>query len=157
MRITNFRDPRDLLPDILSPLKNHLAVEETAYLARETGIEGLRVWFNVERLKFVIEDTKAPGGPSAAYVMVVQNPDGSPADVDARTVQTIRKMYGNHKAAAQELIDGEIERERANKARRQDTAYGLADALRWFGRAVTPSVAWDARSAAREAIHKAKN
>lgn len=141
MSITNVRDPRDLLPDILSPLKNHLAVEETAYLARETGIEGLRVWFNVERMKFVVEDTKAPGGPAAAYVMVVQNPDGSPADVDGRTVQTIRRMYGNHKDAAEELIRGEVERLAAEKSRREGYGYQVAEAMKYLGQVITPTVA----------------
>jgi hypothetical protein len=145
-RISNVRDPRDLLPDILSPLKNHLAVEETAYLARETGIDGLRVWFNVERLKFIIEDTKAPGGPAAAYVMVVQNPDGSPADVDGRTVQTIRKMYGNHKGAAEELIRGELERANAEKARRAGYGDQVVDAMKYVGQVITPSVANRERS-----------
>ena len=146
MPISDVRDPRDDLPDILSPLKNHLALEETAYLTRETGIEGLRVWFNVERMKFIVEDTKAPGGPSAAYVMVVQNPDGSPCDVDNRTVETIRKLYDGHKAAADELIKAELARAARVKSERETWTGAMAEDLKWVGRNVVPSVANRERS-----------
>jgi len=146
MSISNVRDPRDDLPEILKPGDNVYAVDETAYLVRETGIEGLRVWFNIPRMKFVVEDTKAPGGPSAAYVMVVMTADGSPCDVDNRTVETIRKLYDGHKAAAEELIQAELARAARVKSERETWTGAMAEDLKWVGRNVVPSVANRERS-----------
>lgn len=153
--ITNIRDPRDSLPDILRPMGNEPAFEETAYIAQETGIEGLRVWWNRERQKYVIEDTKAPGGPSAAFVMVVQF-DGERTPIDQRTVDTLRRLYGRHQEQIDALIRAEVERDVRNKKRRADTAQNVAEDLKWIGTNVTPSTGWRDRSLAREAIAKMK-
>lgn len=149
--MSQFDDPR-YLPEILAS-GNVPALAETAYLARETGIEGLRVWFNIERQKFVIQDTKAPGGPSASYVMIVQF-DGERTPVDNRTVQTIRRLYGRHKDQADALIKAEFEREQRNKSRRESVAAAVADDLKWVGTNVVPTVAWDARSSKRDQIKR---
>lgn len=157
MSIQYVRDPRDLLPEILRPQGNIPAIEETAYIQAELHDDGFRVMWNTEREKFVVMDTKAPGGPSAAYVMIVQNPDGSGRPVDERTVQALRKMLGQgHVAAAEELIQAELARERRTKSAREGVAQALASDFRWFGRQNTPSVGWrdrtdpDARARIRE-------
>lgn len=158
MTITNIRDPWvDDVPEILRKDRNYFAAHETAFVQRELGLEGLRVLFNVDRLKFVIQDTKAPGGPASSYVMIVQTPDGMPKDVDQHTIQELRKLYGqSRKDAAEELIRAEKAREARVKHERSERAYGVADALRWIGRAVTPSVAWGKRAQPidRDAIRK---
>jgi hypothetical protein len=154
--ITNVRDPwADDLPEILRKDRNIFAVDETAFLQRETGIDGLRVFFNIDRLKFVVQDTKAPGGPVASYVMIVQTPDGMPADVDHRTVQTIRRLYQqSRQESLDEIAKAELAREQRVKSERSERAYKVAEALRWVGRNVVQSVASRDRSAAREAIRK---
>jgi len=155
MSIQNIRDPRDFLPDILRPSGNAPALDETAYVQAELGDDGFRVMFNHERQKFVVMDTKAPGGPSAAYVMVVQNEDGSFRPVDERTIKTLRKMLGQgHKASADELIQAELSRERQNKSRRESVASAVASDFKWFGRGVTPTTGWRDRSLARDQIRK---
>ena len=155
MTITNVRDPRDLLPDILRPEDNIPALEETAYVQRELGDDGLRVWFNIPRQKFVVQDVKAPGGPAASYVMIVQNPDGSGRDFDNRTVETLRRIRFRHTEMADELAKRELARERRVKSDRESFAHAVATDLKWIGNAVAPSVGWRERSLAREAIRKA--
>lgn len=154
MSISNVRDPRDLLPDILRPGANEPAIDETAWVTEQTGIDGLRVWWNRERQKYLIEDTKAPGGPAAAFVMVVQF-DGERTPIDQRTVDTLRRLYGRHQEQVDALARAEIERERKNKSRRESVAHAVATDLKWIGTNVVPSTGWRDRSAAREKIREA--
>lgn len=153
MGIHGMRDPRDLLPSILAPRENTPALAETAWVHRELGDDGLRVMFNHQRQKFVVMDTKAPGGPSSAYVMIVQNEDGSFRPFDERTIQTLRRNFLHHDGI-DELARLEIARERRNKSRIESLSSAFADDFKWFGKAVTTSTGWRDRSAAREEIRK---
>lgn len=140
-----FTDPRGKVP----------ALAETAYVQREVDPD-LRVMWDGQREKYVVLDTRAPGGPNASYVMVVQEPDGSFRPFDGRTIETLRKLRHGHDRVKAEIDKMAAERERANDRRRQDVAESMAQDFRHFGQQVTPSAAWRDRTdpAARERIRK---
>lgn len=145
--------------DPIYPLIDHHgkipALAETARVQREFD-DGLRVIWDVQREKFVVLDTKAPGGPDAAYVMVVQNPDGSFRPFDQRTIDTLRYLYDGHDRVKIAVANMEAERERAVKKRRENTGDEIEDTLKYLGQVITPSVVSRDRSIAREQIRDAR-
>lgn len=134
-RLFLFTDPRGKLP----------APEQTRWVQREVDPH-LVVQWDAQRDKYVVLDTAAPGGPDAAYVMVVQESDGSFRPFDQRTVDTLRKLRFGHRRAQQELERMERERIRDGEKRRADFAESLAKDFRWFGQQWTPSVGWRDRT-----------
>lgn len=144
---------RDLSFGVTDPRGKIPALDETAYVQRELNDDGLYVIFDGQRRKFCVMDRKAPGGPDSAYVMLIQNPDGSGRRIDERDIKTLRKLR-HHDIVAEELQKMHDEHEREVVSKRKSMAAGLADDLRWIGKAVVPSVGWRDRSAAREAIRK---
>lgn len=139
---------------VIDPRAKVHALEETAYVQRELGDDGLYVVWDGERQKFCILDRKAPGGPDAAYVMLVQF-DGPNTPVDNRTIETLRKLRReNHGDNLDALVKAEQQRQRDILSRRESAVSGFVDDFRYIGKAITPSVGWRDRSAAREQIRK---
>lgn len=142
MTIYGLTDPRGKDLDTEMRLR---AAAHTGRVRREVD-EYLRVVWDDQRQKFLVLDDAAPGGPEAAYVMVVQEPDGRFRDVDGRTFETLRKLRFGHKRAKEELERLQRERERAAEHRRADFAESLAKDFRHIGHAIVSSVGWRARA-----------
>lgn len=123
-------DPRAKLP----------ALAETAWVQREID-DGLRVMWDGERQKFVVLDSRAPGGPEASYVLLVQNPDGSFRPFDQRTIDKLRELRFGHDRTKAAVAQWEAEREMATAKRRSGYGDQIEETLKYFGKVITPSVA----------------
>lgn len=148
--IFSVTDPRGKMSSFEGRMR---AFDATVRVQREVD-EGLRVVWDDQREKFIVLDTKAPGGPDASYVLLVQEPDGSYRPFDQRTIETLLKLRFGHAAAAKELDRIAAEREHDRETKREAMAQDFAQGFKWFGKNVTPSVGWDARSLRREQIRK---
>lgn len=147
----------DPIYPLVDPRAKFIDRDKTALVQRELDDDGLVVIYDGQRKKFVVMDRKAPGGPDAQYVMIVQEPDGAYRPFDQRTIETLRKLRFGHARVREELDQMAAEREREVNHMRSERAYGVGDDLRWFGRDVVPSVAWRDRSAGRERIRQEQN
>lgn len=125
----------------------------------------LVVVFDRKIQRFVVYDSASPGGPKWQMVMRVQEPDGSFRPLDGRTVQTIREMRHRYEttdpgkrldAIVREAAEAYDAQDRDWAKRNEDFAHSAALDLKWFSRAVVPSVAWRERTdpAKREAIRQ---
>lgn len=128
------------------------AFEATVRIQREVD-DGLRVVWDDEREKFIILDTKAPGGPDASYVMIVQEPDGSFRDIDQRTLDTLRYLFDGHRRVKEELARLEAERERETQKRRASYGDRADEVFKYAGHVITPTV--ESRNRTRQAIREA--
>lgn len=130
---------------LVDPRAKFIAPDHTATVQREVDPYLVVMW-DAQRHKWAVYDTKAPGGPEAGYVMLVQEPDGSFRSFDNRTIETLRKLRFGHDRAKKELDDIAAERERTFASRTEARSADIADGFKWFGSQWTPSVAWRDRS-----------
>lgn len=124
---------------LYDPRAKFPALAETARVQREID-EGLRVLWDGQRERFVVIDTKAPGGPDAQYVMIVQNEDGSFRPFDQRTLDNLRYLFDGHDRVKAAVAQWEKEREAANKKRRSAKGDEIEDTLKYMGQVITTSV-----------------
>lgn len=130
------------------------AFDATVLVQREVDPD-LRVVWDAQREKFIVLDTKAPGGPDSAYVLMVQNPDGSFRPFDQRTLDTLRELRFGHDRMKQ--VMAKLERERFESIAKRRKGYGdkVEDDFKYLGQVITDSVASRDRSIARDEIRKA--
>lgn len=141
----------ELIYGVNDPRGKLIADSATAYVQEEMHDDGLYVVWDGQRKKFCVMDRKAPGGPNSAYVMLIQDEEGRGRMLDERDIKTLRKLR-HHDVVAEELQRIHDEKERDIASKRRTFAEGASDDLKWFGKAVVPSVGWVARSLKREAI-----
>ena len=128
------------------PRGKSICIAETARVQREVA-DGLRVWWDFQREKYVITDTRAPGGPDASYVMVVQEPDGAFRPFDQRTIDRLRYLFDGHGRAREELAKMERQNERDRQSRIRGYGEQVEDTLKFMGQRIVTSVSGAARRA----------
>lgn len=105
----------------------------------------LVVVFNKRIERFEVYDRAAPAGPKWQLVMRIQTPAGGFRHLAMSDLEMLRRSrVGDERQMRQRIRQIEDQEERAERAWEKDaseTALEMAEDLKWFGRAVVPSVA----------------
>ena len=109
---------------------------------------------------YEVHDLAAPGGRKHSMVLRVMEPDGTPRILDQRVLDTLMKNRpGRMDQIFKELDQMEEDREKMWEKKTDQMGDGMADDIKWMGRAVVTSVGWRDRtekmSATREEIRNA--
>jgi hypothetical protein len=101
--------------------------------------------FNMKRSRYEVHDFHPKVHPDHTLLMVVMEEDGGYRHPDSRVITNLNELVAA--ANAQDAMDAIANRrERKWDKEMDEIGYGLAEAIKWAGKSVVPSVAWRERS-----------